>query len=71
MTDTYTVNRELRACLCVHVDTVLLCHKHHFQFQQEEWKAMSSSDTFLLTPQTENVTLRRDSNIILYCILFL
>lgn len=34
-------------CLRVHVDTVLLCLKHHFQFQQQEWKAMSSSDTFL------------------------
>lgn len=35
-------------CLCVHVDTVLLCLKHHFQFQQQEWKAMSSSDTSVL-----------------------
>lgn len=33
-------------CLCVRVDTVSLCLKHHFQLQQQEWKAMSSSDTF-------------------------
>lgn len=61
-------------CLCVHVDTVLLCLKHHFQFQQQEWKAMSSSDTsvfFFLTLQIQNTTPKIDSNIILHCLLLL
>lgn len=64
-------------CLCVHVDTVLLCLKHHFQFQQQEWKAMSSSDTFVvfffffLTLQIQNTTPKRELNIILHCLLLL
>lgn len=56
------MNIKSHVCLCVHADTVLLCLKHHVRFQQEEWKAMPSRDTFLLTQQTET---RRDSVIML------
>lgn len=44
-------------CLCVLLDTVVLCVKHHFQFQQEEWKAVT---LFSRHHRLKNTSIRRD-----------